>query len=88
MRKRGSLFRPGHVLADVGSCGTVNTCAETLRERSELAKTLLLQALLDTHQSKSLRVKLKEPVELEPLRKIEEIRRFSNKSIVSRKKQW
>ena len=35
-----------------------------LREGSELAKTLLLQALLDIHQSKPILVNMKEPVEL------------------------
>ena len=52
-----------------------------LREGGEPAKTLLLQALLDIHQSKAMRVNMKEPVELEPLKKIDEIRRFSNKEL-------
>ena len=46
-----------------------------------LAKTLLLQLILNIHQSKPLRVNVKEPVELEPLRKINEIGRFSNKDL-------
>ena len=36
-----------------------------LREGSQLAKTLLLQSLLDTHQNKPMRVNMEEPVELE-----------------------
>ena len=52
-----------------------------LREGDERAKALLLLALLDIHQSKPMRVNLKEPVELEPMKKMEEIRRFSNKEM-------
>ena len=36
----------------------LNTCTETLREGSELAKTLFLQGLLDIYQSKPLRLKV------------------------------
>ena len=36
------------------SVPALNTCAKMLREGSESAKTLLLQALLDIHQSKPL----------------------------------
>ena len=50
-----------------------------LREGDERAKALLLLALLEMHQSKPMRVNMKEPEELEPMRKIDEIRRFSNK---------
>ena len=49
-----------------------------LRESDERAKALLLLALLDMHQSKPMRVNMKTPVELEPMKKIDEIRRFSN----------
>ena len=52
-----------------------------LREGDEQAKALLLLALLDVHQSKPMWVNMKEPVELEPMRKIDEIRRFSNKEL-------
>ena len=52
-----------------------------LREGDEPAKTLLLLALLDMHQNKPMPVNMKEPVELEPMRKIDEIRRFSNKEL-------
>ena len=52
-----------------------------LREGSELARTFLLQALLDFRQSKPMQLNMKEPVELEPLKKIDEIRRFSNKEL-------
>ena len=33
------------------------------------------------HQSKPMRGNMKEPVELEPMKKIDEIRRFSNKEM-------
>ena len=52
-----------------------------LREGDERAKALLLLALLGIYQSKSMRVNMKEPVELEPMKKIDEIRRFSNKEL-------
>ena len=52
-----------------------------LREGDERAKALLLLALLDMHQSKPMRVNMKEPEELEPMAKIDEIRRFSNKEL-------
>ena len=66
----------------------VNTCAKMLRESSDLAKTLLLQALPDIHQSKPMRVNMKEPVELKPLKKIDELRRFSKKELRITKKRW
>ena len=59
----------------------LNTCIKMLRGGDERAKALLLLALLDVHQSKPRRVNMKEPVELEPMRKIDEIRRFSNKEL-------
>ena len=52
----------------------VKTCAKILREGSDLANTLLLQALLDIHQSKPMRVIMKKHVELEHLKKIDEKR--------------
>ena len=51
-----------------------------LREGDERAKTLLLQALLDIKRKPS-RVNMKEPVELKPMKNIDEIRRFSNKKM-------
>ena len=63
------------------SVPVLNSCAKMLRECSDRAKTLLLQALLDRHQSKPMRVSLKEPVELEPMKKVDEIRRLSNKEL-------
>ena len=59
----------------------LNTCAKMLRECSDRAKTLLLQALLDINQSKPMRVNMKEPVELEPMKKVDETRRFSNEEL-------
>ena len=52
-----------------------------LREGDERAKASLLLALLDMQQSKPMMVNMKEPEELEPMRKIDEIRRFSNKEL-------
>ena len=59
----------------------LNTCVNFLREGDERTKALLLLALLGIHQSKPMRVNMKEPVELEPLKEIDEIRRFSNKEM-------
>ena len=59
----------------------LNTCAKRLREGNDRAKTLLLKAFLEIHQSKPMQVNMKEPVELEPMKKIGEIRRFSNKEL-------
>ena len=63
------------------SVPALNSCVEMLREGDDRAKALLLLALLDMHQSKPMRVNMKEPVELEPMSKIDEIRRFSNKEL-------
>ena len=59
----------------------LNTCVKMLREGDERAKALLLIARLDIYQSKPMRVNMKEPVELEPMKKIDRIRRFSNKEL-------
>ena len=59
----------------------LSTCSKMLRQGNDRAKTLLLQVLLDIHQSKTMRVNMKEPVELETTKKIDEIRRFSNKEL-------
>ena len=63
------------------SVPALNTCVKMLREGDERAKALLLLALLDMHQSKPMRVNMKEPEELEPTRKIDEMRRISNKEL-------
>ena len=63
------------------SLPALNTCVKILREGDERAKALLLLALMDIHQSKPMRVDMKEPVELEPMKKIYKIRRFSNKEL-------
>ena len=60
------------------SLPALRTC---VRDGDERLKALLLLALLDIYQSKPMRVNMKEPVELEPMRKIDEIRRFSNKEL-------
>ena len=44
------------------SVPALNTCVKKLRECDERAKALLLLALLDIHQSKPMRVNMKEPV--------------------------
>ena len=49
------------------SVTALNTRAKMLREGNDRAKTLLLHALLQIHQSKPMRVNMKEPVELEPM---------------------
>ena len=53
-----------------------------LREGSDRAKTLLLKALLDIHQSQPMQVNIKKPVELEPMKMVDKIRRFSNKELI------
>ena len=63
------------------SVPALNTYVKMLREGDERAKALLLLALLDIHQSKPIGVNMKEPVELEPMTKIDEIRRFSYKEM-------
>ena len=63
------------------SVPALNTRVKMLREGDERAKALFLLALLDMHQSKPMRVNMKEPVELEPMTKIDEIRRFSSKEM-------
>ena len=63
------------------SVPALNTCVKMLIEGDERVRALLLLALLDILQSKPMRVNMKEPVELEPMRKIDEIRRFSNKAL-------
>ena len=55
------------------SVPALNTCAKMLRESTELPNTFPLQALMDIHQSKPMRVNMKEPKKLEPLKKIVEI---------------
>ena len=63
------------------SVPALNTCVKMLREDDERTKALFLLALLDMQQSKPMRVNMKEPEELEPIKKIDEIRRFSNKEL-------
>ena len=63
------------------SVPALNTCVKMVGEGDERAKALLLLALLDIYQSKPTQVNMKEHVELEPMRKIDEIRRFSNKEL-------
>ena len=63
------------------SVPALSTCVKMLKEGDERTKASLLLALLDIYQSKPRRVNMKKPVELEPIKKIDEIRRFSNKEL-------
>ena len=63
------------------SVPSLNNCVKMIREGDERAEALLLLALLYIYQSKPMRMNMKEPVELEPMKKIDEIRRFSNKNL-------
>ena len=63
------------------SVPVLNTCVKMLREGDERAKALLLLAFLDIHQSKPMRVNMKKPVELKPMKKDDEIWRFSNQEM-------
>ena len=63
------------------SVPALNTCVRILREGDERAKALLLLAFLEIHQSKPMQVNMKEPVELAPVKKIDKIRRLSNKEM-------
>ena len=77
--ERRSLFHSIHDITDLST--GIEHRVKMLREGDERANALLLLALLDMHQSKPMRVNMKEPEELEPIRKIDEIRRFSNKEL-------
>ena len=79
--KRRDALRFIRFMLEQISVPALNTCVKMLKEGDERAKALLLLALLDIHQSKPMRVNMKEPVELEPMKKIDEIRRFSNKEM-------
>ena len=63
------------------SVPALNTCVNMLREGDEQAKALLLLALLNIHQRKPMRVNMKVPVELKPMKKTDEKRRFSNNDL-------
>ena len=63
------------------SVRALNTCVKMLREGDARAKAVLLLAFLDIYHSKPLRVNMKEPVELQPMKKIDEIRTFLNKEM-------
>ena len=80
LKRRDSLCFIRFMIEQI-SVPASNTCVKMLREGDKRAKALLLLALLDIYQSKPMRVNMKEPVELEPMKKIDEIRRFSNKEL-------
>ena len=81
MRKaeRRSLFHLIHDRTNISS--SIENLCQDAKKGDERAKALLLRALLEIHQSKPMRVNMKEPVELELMKKIDEIRRFSNKEM-------
>ena len=53
------------------SVPALSTCVKMLSGGDEREKALLLLALLDMHQSKLMRVNMKESVELGPMKKID-----------------
>ena len=63
------------------SVPALKNCVKMLREGDERTKALLLLALLDIHQSKPMRLNMKEPVEQELMKNIDEIRIFPNKEM-------
>ena len=67
------------------SVPALNSSAKILREGRDLAKTLILQEVLDIHQSKTMRVDMKELFELEP---IDEIQRSQLRSLGLRNNRW
>ena len=79
-KRRGALCFIRFLIEHI-SVPALNICVKMLREGDERVKALLLLALQDMHQSKPMRVNMKEPEELESRRKIDEIRRFSNKEL-------
>ena len=86
--KRRDVFCFIQFMIEQISVPAFNTCVKKLREGDERAKALLLLPILDIHQGKLMRVNMREPVELEPMEKIDEIRRFSNKEIKLTKESW
>ena len=52
-------------MIEQNSVPALSTCFKMLREGDERAKALFLLALLAIHQSKPMRLNMKEPVELE-----------------------
>ena len=79
-KRRDALFFIRFMIEQI-SVPALNTCVKMLRKCDERAEASLLLALLDMHPSKPMGVNLKEPEELEPMRRIAEIRRFSNKEL-------
>ena len=77
--ERRSLFRPIHVRTNIGA--SIEYLCQDKGEGDDRAKTLFLQATFDINQNEPVRVNIKEPLELEPLKKIDEIRRISNKEL-------
>ena len=74
-KRRDALCFIGIMIEQV-SVPALSTCVKMLREGDNRGKALLLLALLEMHQSKPMPVNMKEPVELEPMKKIDKIRRF------------
>ena len=53
------------------SVPALSTCVKMLKEGDERTKAMFLLAMLDMQQSKPMRVNMKEPEELEPMKKID-----------------
>ena len=79
-KRRDALYFNRFMLEQI-SMPALNTCFKILKESDEKAKALLLLDLLDIYHGKPMRVNKKEPVELEPMKKIDEFRRISNKEL-------
>ena len=79
-KRRDALCFLGFMIEQL-SVPALSTCVKMLREGDERAKALLLQAFLGIRHSKPMRVNIKEPLELEPMKKIDEITRLSNKEM-------
>ena len=87
-KRRGALCFIRFLIEHI-SVPALNICVKMLREGDERVKALLLLALQDMHQSNPMRVNMKELEELEPVRKINEIRRLSNKELrLTKKNLW
>ena len=76
MQRNGkdALFSQVHIGANIGT--NVEHLCEVLKRDSDPGRQLLIQVLLEIHQSKPLKVNMKELVDLETRRKIDQIRRF------------
>ena len=84
---RDALFCQILVRTNVGNSAK-HLAEKIMNKGREPRQTLLIQALVDIHQRKSLKLNMKEPLELEPLRTIDKIRKITTKSSDSLKSLW